>query len=291
MPIVVKTGEGDVGTETGYRFHAMGLNMAKALSEAIGASYGIIEGSTVSGFKGMQYYVRMDSIGYPGLCVNFRTFYDNSESEICLRIEISQTKDNTPDPDDANRISFSFTGGNSITNSITSCPETCVMIHDESKDTVLFDIHHGRDLHGVDINRDNPGLFIKYTCFFAKDVRGEILCGCGAGSIIGLRTMNGKSDSFDNNILKTVPQKNLIGQDVFHLTKMVNYMDPSYPEMRSAYVAVLRPSNYSESEKRVTLLEVNGAKFGSAGNTDWAEKYKVTDSRKYYFPINPFVRY
>lgn len=280
MPMIVKTAQADTDTSANA-FYEMALSMSRAIAESIGTSPKMVSGSTYSNYIS---YVLMDAIGYPGWCVVIKATDNNR-----IWFYIHKTKsDQTPDLDDPYAIGDYF-GGSATINSIAYKPETCVVMHDDNKDTVLFDVHPGRDKHGVGLS-GNRSSRISFAFFFARDVNGDVLCGMGNGHIYLLRTESSAMTT-DGGFSSSVPAKDI--GDTLHLTKMVNYLSPGYPEMRSAYVSVTRPFEKIKEEMYVSTLYAGGKRWGRAGFQDTWNEAASSDYPGYccYYPIEPFVNY
>lgn len=265
MPIITKT-----ATSSSYpnSYESVALNFANAVAIAIGTEVK----KTGDGWN----YVSMDSIGYPGWCFVSRT----TSSEIIFSIY-------TTDSEGALKSSDRFSIGMAhISKSVSDSAyksATCVMLFDENKDSVLFNVHRGDTQHGTDIYVN--GESVDFTFFLAKDANNDVLCGCGRLFPIYIRTIEKKGEWVNGILQKTTTI------DSLHLTKMVNYLSPGCPEMKSAYVSVVRPlSDASSSEKYVALYEINGIQYGRASYVNSWDPNNIADGKCYY-PFDPFVKY
>lgn len=270
------------------------LDMVKATAQAIGADYKTI---IVSEFD-RKYFIPTDIIGYPGIGIFFESSLgagDYTKNRISCGIYDALPDGISPDTSKTSVNILQSHMGGAITNTLPYSPATCVMMYDEPKDTVLFDIHPGFTLNGTDTDAfpDNVSRRARtsFTLFLAKDVKGGILCGVGAGHIRSIRTLTAKSEISDTVAMRS--QKDKMNINFLQLTKMINYLDPSYPEMKSAYVSVIRPYESIKDKPYVSSLYFNGKRWGRTGFTDsWAEQ----NTNEYpgfpsFFPIEPFVNY
>lgn len=287
MPIISKTFESSQQRPSNYLSEAS-LNMAKALSAAVGSEYKEITESA----NNIKYCVPMESVGYPGWCVVFATTNVDGAWMFNSGIYLYDDINKTPVIDDINALSYNYAQVGSYSG-MDYTPETCVMISDSTNDVVLLDIHQGRTVHATDLSYSADSglqLTLNRTMFFAKDVNDNVLCGIGNEGINVLRTANRKSTDLELIIDGNTPEQSSALSNILHLTKMVNYLSDDFAEMKSAYVSVVRPFVDVSEKKRVSLYDINGVLWGNAGGTDVWQK-KRTHDHNYYFPFNPFVKY
>lgn len=292
MPIITQTVESDSMVEK-YKQLETAFNMIKAVAACMGTYPNIITDSSNSAHK--TYYVNMDPIGYPGWC--FLIDMDRtSSSDNTWRCQAGVYTVTNGKPNITN-IGVFCNGKENIDNIYSGIPETCVMIFDEERNTVLFDLHHGKGTHGEGLSLQSGTTdywLMMYTFFFARDVNNDVLAGFGRNYITALRTKDKTLYGFTDTQSRLHPDF----KDVLHLTKMVNYLSPGYPEMKSAYTSVVRPDedinitgSGGNQKKRVSLKDINGVKWGSAGTTAINLGIANGNSEYLYYPINPYVKY
>lgn len=289
MPIISKTIVSETGLDSNYI--ETSLNMARAVAASVGADYGEILDPDDA--KHTIYYVPMDNIGYPGWFVSFETSYSSGSYKNRIRIYLSDETGSQPNLNDSFYIGAVASGTN-YENNLKGCPETCVMIFDKNKDTVLFDVHMGKTIHGEDVE-DGRRARTAFPFFFARDVNNDVLAGVGFGHITVIRTTDKKS-SFYNDVGYALTQENDNTFDLLHLTKMVNYLSLGCPEMKSAYVSVVRPLEKIKGKLYVSELYANGLKWGRSGLIDSFNTVSSSSDATYpacasFFPIEPFVNY
>ncbi len=260
MPKIVKTIKSNVAV-------ASKDNITKNIIESIAAAIGD-EAHTMPGEGVQPMYVLMDKVGYPGWAIT--VIWTGSVSY--PTVSIVRVDDNsTPQINDPHKIEES--GTSFIASTFPSFSAiTCVIMRDETNDTVLINIHTGE----VETRTDSYTSSGNNSIFFARDINNDVLCGIGKSCITSIR-MAGAHNSAPSS--SASPQNTLI-PDCLHLTKMVNYLSPGYPEMKSAYVSVVRPAAQAGVAQS---YYANGDLWGNAGN-----RQQTTGA---YFPYDPFVKY
>lgn len=265
MPITTQTALSPSSTNS---YESVALNFAEAVAKSVGTDVK----KTADG----RNYVLMDVIGYPGWC--FMTSHDSTS----IGFQICRTTTNKT-PDDNDEFVLKFFHTNKPVDSVTYEHATCVMIYDNNKDSVSFNVHRGETQHGTDITVNENDIDVNF--FFAKDANNEVLCGLGRLFIMDIRTLSARS----NILTPNNPQKSSSISGCLHLTKMLNYLSPECPEMKSAYVSVLRPLS-DTSQKYVALYNINGISYGRTSFVDSLDTNNIADYKCYY-PFDPFIKY
>ncbi len=260
MPKIVKTIKSDV--ENAAKNY-IAENIAKSIAAAIGDESHLMPGSDPQ-----PHYILMDKVGYPGWAIT--VIWTGSVSY--PTVSIVRVDDNSiPNTSDAHKIKEDRVTFLNYAKPAYSAV-TCVIMRDGTNDTVLINVHTGE----IETRTDPQAPSGNITIFFARDINNDVLCGIGNQYITEIR-MAGAHNSAPSS--SASPQNTLI-PDCLHLTKMVNYLSPGYPEMKSAYVSVVRPAAQAGVAQS---YYANGDLWGNAGN-----RQQTTGA---YFPYDPFVKY
>lgn len=247
------------------------LNMVKSVASAVGTSY------SPYGDSANSYYVLMDNIGYPGWCL-LMTLPTSTSAEIRLI-----TSSGTPNySSDGNQLSVTIAGINANM-FLDYNPITCTVFRDNTNDTVGISAHSGATEDGSDAAGVKAFTF---KAFFAKDTNGDALCGLGMAHIIGIRTTDAKTEVTGAETTSPIG----VGLSTcLHLTKMVNYLSPGYPEMKSAYVSVVRPESPLNSVEHNRAFYASGARWGLPGF--YPERLGSGGQKRLFEPFEPFIKY
>lgn len=250
------------------------LNMVKSIASAVGASY------LAHGDSGNSYYVLMDNIGYPGWCLSATLAANGASIDIQL-----MTASSEPNYDsDSNRLSATINGIAANTTFLDYNPVTCTVFRDDSNDTVGISVNSGSTEDGSDT--PPSGKIFTFKAFFAKDVNDDVLCGLGPAHISGIRTKDSKAEVTGSE------SNTLIGVGLatcLHLTKMVNYLSPGYPEMKNAYVSLIRPESPLNAVEFNKAFYASGARWGLPGF--YPERLGAGSQKRLFEPFEPFIKY
>lgn len=287
MPKIIKTAQSASYIDGDP--YEMILNVAKAMSAAVGSPYLKVD-KTVDATKDIHYYIPMKNIGYPGWCVDIRSYKGNNDN-FSASIYLFDDQNNSVIDSDSYSIKTATVSSSYFICEDGKYPETCVVFKDTNNDTVVIDVHNGSTEDGSDLTASADQRF-NLSVFFARDVNDEVLCGIGGGHIGSIRT---KDANMVINNDETVPQSNKMAS-ILHLTKMVNYLSPTYTEMKSAYVSVCRPIYTSSDSNRNRFTEslyMSEKRWGRSGVRDNSGYGQLNSYSAFtpYPPIEPYVAY
>lgn len=249
-------------------------NVAEALANVLGTEVG----KTTNSNSDTIYYISMKNVGYDGW------FW-------CIRVDtgsaghyfIATDESGLPRLSDETVYPLIDTGMSGLSVSINAV--TAVLFRDVNNDTVLINVHSGSSENGVGDTYYDVAIG---TAFFGKDENNDVLCGIGKSNILGVRTTDKyidvtKSDIYNASNIYPGSQR-LLG-DTLHLTKMVNYLSPTMPEMKSAYITIVRPDG-DDAKPLNPSFYADGALWGVVGEYDCDRS-----GSKDFPPFQPFVKY
>lgn len=275
MPKIIKTVKSESKAKSNTEIF---MNAVKSVSYAIGSDYKLITNSDAAD---RGYYIPTNSIGYPGFCVVITAKgYSSGNPYVTMGIQTTTTSGD-PDPEDKYTI-LGYTASSLVNYGLDYNPVTCALFSDDANDTVSFSIIPSNYSDGSDNSNKNVCNFT-LKAFLAKDVKGDVLCGAGNTHIYQLRTAT-------NNIKFKAGNGSDCGfselHDILHLTKMVNYLSPGYPEMKTAHVCLVRPSSGFANES----YYADGSRWGFPGYYP-KDPESSTSFAHFLKPIEPWVKY
>lgn len=241
-------------------------NAASALAEAIGST--VVTGTD-------SYSVSFESVGYPDLSFEIQPSGGSSGNETKLISKTSVTQ--------LNSTYWLVNNGATPANNAISC----YVVRDSNNDTILVGLHTGTsELSSFNI-LSAPYVSRDFLCLFmGRDVNENVIWGNGIRSIQEIT--NGSNIINFKNEDKPSDRKTFnhnFPPDILQFVKMRNYLEDGFPEMKTAYVTVLRtiakPSNPVHQRANLSFY-ADGALWGYAGTDDW---YNTEWS------IDPFVKY
>lgn len=286
MPKIVKTVRSSESNPFNIYANPTSVEMfAKALGQAVGSGYKTVTDESDPNLVHTRHYVLMDNVGYPGWAIVISSEKESGNNWTYMDLNIVTVSENTPNFVEEHRISQIVKDVSLVYNRFTNYETTCSIYMDNSKDTVLINIHPGSSETAADIadqNYDNISL----SFFFAKDVKNSVLCGLGWSHIAAIRTTDASCNVLP---LETVQIASL--SDVLHLTKMVNYLSPEKTEMKTAYVSVMTPMVTNVHAQNPSFYIDGYGRFSSIGFADPNNGKFGWHGTYLYPPFQPFVKY
>lgn len=279
MPKIVKTAK---STSATHDFNELFINMVKSVSAALGIDY-------QTNSDGNTHYIPMDSLGYPGWCIIF-IIDGNGNASIGIRTMSNGVPNYSGD---SNYISVKIGAGFSSGTIKDYNAMTCVVFRDNTNDTISFSANPGSDEHAGEYGVSSDVSRYTFKAFFAKDVNDGVLCGIGDAHISSIRSIDSNAKSPATGLAHEPTKIGL--PTCLHLTKMINYLSAGYPEMKTAYVAVIRPESPRDKTTSAPVdfnsaYYADGARWACAGVYDNMGSSPSTVSALFK-PFEPWVKY
>lgn len=265
--LVIKSEPGDTNSLKTAR------NMCKALAEAIKSNFEETQGTSGE----TKFSVSFGSIGYANLKFEISARANTSDNATFNLINSDANQQLTPIK--------CYVATNSTTPKNNSA--NCYVVRDNNNDTVLVGFHPGDgDRPSVTSSYDSASSRI--CIFIGKDVNDEIIWGTGRKHMEQIT--NGMAIIKTTDIAANYQQKNVnpetagLPQNILQFVKMRNYLSAGFPEMKTAYVTMIRsvPSAYTDEVRANISYYSDGALWGYAGANSWGSCL---------FPIDPWVKY